>query len=85
MLDETGRPFGAYSLTELNGYRERKTWIPVTERLPRDEDGDTLVFMWNGRSVLIGYCDHGDWYIAGIPHAHVTHWRSIEYPQPPSE
>jgi hypothetical protein len=74
-----------YSDVLLDAAREldRRSWIPVTERLPPDR---TVVLAWSGKRVAFGYISDGNWidtlYGWVIPNG-PTHWMPL--PAPPSD
>jgi hypothetical protein len=74
-----------YSDVLLDAAREldRRSWIPVTERLPPDR---TVVLAWSGKRVAFGYISDGNWidtlYGWVIPNG-PTHWMPL--PAPPTD
>ena len=61
-------------------------WIPVSERMPTKEDGDSmgLVFVWHDTSSPLlkghGYVAHYHWVPASDEG--ITHWKRITPPTP---
>ena len=57
-------------------------WIPVTDRLPQDDE-DVLVWV-NGTHRDMAYRDEGVWYDEEHNHLkNITHWMPL--PEPPKE
>ena len=69
--------------TELSKLKEQQRWIPVTERLP--EDDDDVLIMSSG-SISMGYYSVYNEYWAdyiNVYNSDVTHWMPL--PEPPKE
>lgn len=65
--------------------REQPRWIPVTERLPEDDD-DVLIMPRNANCVNVGYFNVNSkaWYdYVGMVPADITHWMPL--PEAPKE
>ena len=61
---------------------EHGLWIPVTDRLPQDDE-DVLVWV-NGTHRDMAYRDEGVWYDEEHNHLkNITHWMPL--PEPPKE
>ena len=61
---------------------EQGLWIPVTDRLPQDDE-DVLVWV-NGTHRDMAYRDEGVWYDEEHNHLNnITHWMPL--PEPPKE
>lgn len=64
---------------------EETRWIPVSERMPTKEDGDSmgLVFVWHDTSSPLlkahGYVAHYHWVPASDEG--ITHWKRIQAPE----
>jgi len=73
---ERGRAEGAMAALDLVGERDR--WIPVSERLPKD---NRAVLVYFGQGAWIGYYEKRDtsWHpILAVPQkVIVTHWRPL--------
>jgi hypothetical protein len=62
---------------------DRRSWIPVTERLP-DDDVQCLVWHKNGRECRVAVRWEGEFWEGSIRiTSNVTHWTSL--PAPPSD
>jgi chromosome segregation ATPase len=68
------------TLDELEELREQARWIPVTERLPKDEQ---TVLLTNGKVVETGDHYSGDWWQNRQKVKNITHWRPL--PPAPAE
>ena len=65
----------------MNALKE-KQWIPVSERLPKDDE-DVLVCV-NGTYRDLAYRDEGTWYDERHNHLKgITHW--MQLPEPPKD
>lgn len=60
-----------------------RAWIPVTERLPDDEETVMVALKDAGEPVWLGWHDEDGWHEVGAGNLgdSVTHWQPI--PEPP--
>lgn len=60
---------------------EPPRWIPVTERLPDDDDS---YLVWNGNNIFVAiYWGDGEWMFDSYTTHEVTHWMPL--PELPKE
>jgi hypothetical protein len=67
----------------LRAIHDLTRWIPVEERMPTEEDGDSrgLVSVWHDTGTYQGHGDVAHWNWIPVNDEGVTHWQRITPPE----
>ena len=68
-------------INRLRVIHEETRWIPVSERMPTEEDADRhgYVLWWSEDEVALPVAHY--WDFTGVPKYHFTHWQRITIPE----